>query len=68
MERRPSSGDAIRKGRDRFCGNCLYYRREAGDPTEHCFRFARFVDHAIHDASRDCDYWTPPPDPPQASA
>ena len=68
MDRRPSSGNAIRKSRERVCGNCLYYRREPGDTAEHCFRFARFVDHAIHDTSRDCDYWTPPPDPPPASA
>ncbi len=68
MDRRPSSGDAIRKGRDRVCGDCLYYRREAGDPAEHCFRFARFVDHALNAASRDCEYWIPRPDLPQASA
>lgn len=68
MDPRQSSGHAIGKSRDRVCGNCLYYRRQAGDPEEHCFRFARFVDHAIHETSRDCDYWTPQPGPPQASA
>jgi hypothetical protein len=56
------------KGQEKLCRTCLYYQRESDDPQEHCARFARFVDHALNTASRDCDYWTPLPDHPQASA
>ncbi|MFH1078948.1 MAG: hypothetical protein V1766_01580 [Pseudomonadota bacterium] len=63
MVRKEASGDAIGQDRDQVCRTCLYYHRESDAPQEHCVRFARFVDHAIHAASRDCDYWSPAPSP-----
>lgn len=40
------------------CDTCLYVSHDSESP-ENCLRFARFVDHALNDKSRDCDYWTP---------
>jgi hypothetical protein len=42
----------------RMCDTCLFVDHESSD-RENCLRFARFVDHALNDTSRDCDYWTP---------
>jgi hypothetical protein len=61
MDRRKPADETSRKGRKRVCRTCLYYHRESDDPQEHCTRFARFVDHVINNASRDCDYWAPAP-------
>jgi hypothetical protein len=68
MDRWQSREDGSGKGRDKVCGNCLYHHREPNESRERCFRFARFVDHALNEDSRDCDYWTPLSDHPQASA
>ena len=43
------------------CQSCLYRDHSAADSRDNCFRFARFVDHLLHEASRDCDYWSPAP-------
>jgi hypothetical protein len=43
---------------DNECGTCLYVSHDSESP-ENCLRFARFVDHALNETSRDCDYWTP---------
>ncbi|PKN60388.1 MAG: hypothetical protein CVU53_03350 [Deltaproteobacteria bacterium HGW-Deltaproteobacteria-11] len=63
MDRQRPFDNASRKDRDQVCRTCLYYHREPNDPQEHCARLARFVDHAIHAASRDCDYWSLAPSP-----
>lgn len=42
----------------RTCRTCLYSDYDAGESRDNCFRFARFVDHALNPTSRDCDYWT----------
>ena len=39
------------------CESCIYFCSESQSPYGNCFRFARFVDHAINDYSRDCEYW-----------
>ncbi len=44
---------------NRKCGNCLFVNHNDPASLENCLRFARFVDHALNDTSRDCDYWTP---------
>ena len=41
------------------CQNCLYCDHSVTDSRDNCFRFVRFVDHLLHEASRDCDYWSP---------
>jgi len=43
---------------EKECGTCLFVD-QGDDGRENCLRFARFVDHALHGASRGCDYWTP---------
>jgi hypothetical protein len=43
------------------CNACLYFEAEAEGAREHCWRFARFVDHVITDGTRNCAYWTPRP-------
>ncbi len=50
-----------REGISGTCAACLFFEAEAEaeDAREHCWRFARFVDHVIADATRDCAYWTP---------
>lgn len=68
MDRMQSNNDGSGKGREKVCATCLYCHRDLEDPHEHCSRFARFVDHALSTASRDCDYWTPRPGLPRASA
>ncbi len=40
----------------KVCESCIYFF-ESGNPQGNCLRFARFVDHAINDTSRDCSYW-----------
>ncbi len=40
------------------CGTCLFVDHNDVH-RENCLRFARFVDHALHEASKGCDYWTP---------
>jgi hypothetical protein len=40
------------------CKTCLFVDQSDAH-RENCLRFARFVDHALHDASKGCDYWTP---------
>ncbi len=39
-----------------FCESCIYYF-ESDNPQGNCLRFARFVDHALNDGTRDCSYW-----------
>lgn len=41
------------------CSTCLYVNPDNEAGRENCLRFARFVDHALHESSRECDYWTP---------
>jgi len=41
------------------CSTCLYVNVDDAAGRENCLRFARFVDHALHDSSKGCDYWTP---------
>jgi len=38
------------------CAGCLYYETDRQTGSDHCFRFARFVDHVINEATQDCDY------------
>lgn len=38
------------------CDSCIYIF-DSGNSQGNCLRFARFVDHAVNDASRDCSYW-----------
>ncbi|MGV8080513.1 MAG: hypothetical protein AB2L22_10735 [Syntrophales bacterium] len=49
-----------REGISGTCAACLFFEAEAEaeDAREHCWRFARFVDHVITDATRNCSYWT----------
>jgi hypothetical protein len=46
------------------CRTCLYRDHNAAESRDNCFRFARFVDHALNQTSRDCDYWSPGPSHP----
>jgi len=41
---------------EKNCESCIYFF-ESGNPRGNCMRFARFVDHAINDTTRDCEYW-----------
>lgn len=41
------------------CPDCLFFLQEAESAREHCFRFARFVDHVLCETSRHCEYWAP---------
>jgi hypothetical protein len=41
------------------CQTCIYHDHNAADSRDNCLRFARFVDHLLHEALRDCDYWSP---------
>jgi hypothetical protein len=41
---------------EKKCGNCIYFL-ESDNLQGNCLRFARFVDHAINETSRDCSYW-----------
>lgn len=41
------------------CRECLFHQEHPEESRENCLRFARFVDHALTEATRDCDYWTP---------
>ncbi len=41
---------------EKKCESCIYFF-DSGNPQGNCLRFARFVDHAITEASRDCSYW-----------
>jgi hypothetical protein len=43
------------------CQTCLFRDHSDASNRDNCFRFARFVDHLLHEASRDCDYWSPSP-------
>jgi len=38
------------------CTGCLYYENDGQTGLDHCFRFARFVDHVINQSTEDCDY------------
>lgn len=40
------------------CRTCIFVD-QSDVHRENCLRFARFVDHALHEASKGCDYWTP---------
>lgn len=46
------------------CRTCLYQDHHAVDSRDNCLRFARFVDHLLHDTSRNCEYWSPAPSRP----
>lgn len=57
---RNPAGDALlhdRAGQKGVCESCFYRFNDEDSGTEHCFRFARFVDHVINEASKDCEYW-----------
>lgn len=41
---------------EKKCESCIYFL-DSGTPHGNCLRFARFVDHAINETSRDCSYW-----------
>lgn len=41
------------------CDTCLFVDHSGSASQDNCLRFARFVDHALNEVSRDCDYWTP---------
>ena len=43
----------------RTCIACQYFESEADGAREHCWRFARFVEHVLNDWTRDCEYFTP---------
>jgi len=38
------------------CTGCLYYENDGQTGLDHCFRFARFVDHVINQSTENCDY------------
>lgn len=40
-----------------LCETCNHLFIDEASGTDHCFRFARFVDHVINEATRNCDYW-----------
>lgn len=41
------------------CRSCIYFNPSGATRLGQCFRFARFVDHAITEYTKDCDYWEP---------
>ncbi|HOK06589.1 MAG TPA: hypothetical protein PK836_01245 [Syntrophales bacterium] len=43
----------------RSCATCLYLDFHPETGRENCLRFARFVDHALTEKTRDCDYFEP---------
>lgn len=43
---------------DRTCGRCIFHSPRTDAEPEKCWRFARFVEHILSDATRDCEYFT----------
>jgi hypothetical protein len=57
-------GDSLQQHPQRqSCQTCLYRDHNDANSRDNCSRFARFVDHLIHETSKDCDYWSPDPSP-----
>jgi hypothetical protein len=48
--------EGVLRNMEKNCESCIYFF-ESGNPRGNCMRFARFVDHAINDTTRDCEYW-----------
>lgn len=48
--------NAMAEGNGKNCESCIYFF-DSGNPQGNCLRFARFVDHAVNETSRDCSYW-----------
>ncbi len=44
------------------CRSCIYFEPSGAISLGRCFRFARFVDHAVTEHTKDCDYWEPAQD------
>ena len=44
------------------CEDCRYFHAGEQGRVGNCSRFARFVDHAINECTRDCEYWAPAAD------
>ena len=44
---------------DKTCESCIFHSPRTEDEPEKCWRFARFVEHVLSDATRDCEYCTP---------
>ena len=62
MNRKDKRDNATRQDKPvQTCQTCLYRDHSVTYSRDNCFRFARFVDHSLHEASRDCDYWSPAP-------
>jgi len=49
-----SADENLKSKRD--CRGCLFFGIDSG--LEKCLRFARFVDHVLHDHSGACEYRT----------
>ena len=58
MKKKDASKSSPLMAGKKECGTCLYVNRTS-EGLENCLRFARFVDHTLNEASKDCDYWTP---------
>ncbi len=62
MKGKSARRDLSAKRAQKVCSSCLFVSHTAEDSRDNCLRFARFVDHALHGTSRDCDYWTAAPE------